>query len=68
MGWLLRKMCEHRRENLYIETSEFLGGAQSKRIMCVLCRKEIVPAEHFETLKMILTTASTGHPDKPSAS
>ena len=60
MGWLLRKMCDHTAKNLYIETNTFADGSCSKRIICRLCGKEIVPEEHFEALKAILTTASTG--------
>ena len=68
MGWLLRKICDHAAKNLYIETNTFSDGTCSNRVLCRLCGKEIVPEEHFDILKAVLTTASTGQPDKPSAS
>lgn len=68
MGWLMRKLCDHTAKNLYIETNTFSDGTCSNRVLCRLCGKEIVPEEHFETLRAVLTTASTGQPDKPSAS
>ena len=56
MGWLFSKLCDHRKDMLYVEANYFSGGAISKRVLCEGCGKEIVSKEHFHILKDILNS------------
>lgn len=64
MGWLMRKICDHEAKHLAIETvnynTEYITTTkQDHRVFCTLCGKTLVPYEHFDDIKRILTTTST---------
>ena len=64
MGWLMRKICDHEAGRLAIETIDYNTETisctkQDHRVICTLCGKVIVPYEHFDDIKRILTTGST---------
>ena len=62
MGWLMRKICEHEARHFAIETIDYNTETipctkQDHRVICTFCGKVIVPYEHFDDIKRILTTA-----------
>jgi hypothetical protein len=54
MNCFLKKLCNHERHNLYLETRRYINGEISERIMYDCCNKEIMSKPNYDLFKELI--------------
>jgi uncharacterized protein with PIN domain len=55
MSWLMKKLCEHHREWIVERSDKYANGHIDKSIFCCNCGKVILPSEHYDEIKELLS-------------